>query len=539
MADEALGTAPWDWIDPQALLLRMDHSQSEVERIGSVSSGYRANPENGAPLVEMRRRIAGEGISPARFDRKLRRAMALLSRLAESPLPRAVLLPAVAVLSYELAFQARTTFDLWGTRHRMPGEGGHIALYWFILVGAGQLIGAAGCALFHPFRQVTFRLLFTRVGLTAILSPLPLLGIQYLTDRAEFPRSVAFVYVGLDFAFLLALSLAVQRLERIRRERILLLGPWRETEHFLQALRTLPSRSRPLFSPAQSNVQSCTDESLEDVCRVLRETRPDRVYLVRSSYEEDHVLRLLEATPATISFYIVPSTWDSIISRLALGPILGDLRLFEIRSPLSDPAVAFAKRAFDVVAALLLLLLTAPIAAVAAAAIRLTSPGPVFYIQDRIGRGGRGFRMIKFRTMKADAESETGLVLARRNDPRITPVGRWLRALGLDELPQLWNVVKGEMSLVGPRPERPALVDSFRAQLPGYELRHLVRPGITGMAQIYGRYHSHPREKLRFDLAYIFNYTPALDIVILLKTVWVTLTRAPGEERDAASMDSE
>lgn len=166
------------------------------------------------------------------------------------------------------------------------------------------------------------------------------------------------------------------------------------------------------------------------------------------------------------------------------------------------------------------------------AAIQLDSHGPIFYRQTRVGQGGRLFEVVKFRTMVEDTEAKTGPVLASVDDRRITRVGRFLRALRLDEFPQLLNVLRGEMSLVGPRPERPEFVEQFRMNIEGYDLRHLVKPGITGLAQIRGRYDTPAEDKLRFDLAYIFLWSPLLDIKIMLQTIGIMLT--PERARGAA-----
>jgi lipopolysaccharide/colanic/teichoic acid biosynthesis glycosyltransferase len=155
--------------------------------------------------------------------------------------------------------------------------------------------------------------------------------------------------------------------------------------------------------------------------------------------------------------------------------------------------------------------------------IRLTSRGPVLYRQVRIGRGGAPFQVLKFRTMVDNAERHSGPVLARERDPRVTEFGRVLRALRIDELPQIFNVIRGEMSLVGPRPERPYFVAHFQETLPAYELRHAVKPGITGLAQVMGRYRTTAESKLNFDLLYIYNYSLLLDVKILLQTVRVVL----------------
>ncbi len=157
-------------------------------------------------------------------------------------------------------------------------------------------------------------------------------------------------------------------------------------------------------------------------------------------------------------------------------------------------------------------------------AIWLEDRGPVFYTQSRLGRGGRAFKVYKFRSMARDAEQHTGAVWAADDDPRITRVGRVLRARALDELPQVINLWKGDLSLVGPRPERPELTEGFASELPNFSERLRVRPGLTGLAQVYGRYSTRPRDKLRYDLLYIRKMSPLLDIKLLLMSVWLTVT---------------
>ena len=184
------------------------------------------------------------------------------------------------------------------------------------------------------------------------------------------------------------------------------------------------------------------------------------------------------------------------------------------------------KRLFDVVVSLVILLLTAPLIVLAALAVKLESRGPVFYRQRRVGLYGQTFDVVKIRSMRVDAEVGGKAVWAQKDDPRVTRVGRWLRILRIDELPQAWSVLKGEMSFVGPRPERPQFVADLESRLPYYSERHVVKPGITGWAQInypYGASVEDAREKLEFDLYYAKNYTPFLDLLILLQTARVIL----------------
>jgi sugar transferase (PEP-CTERM system associated) len=184
------------------------------------------------------------------------------------------------------------------------------------------------------------------------------------------------------------------------------------------------------------------------------------------------------------------------------------------------------KRAFDVFISLLLLILTAPIMLITAIAIRLESPGPVIYRQQRVSRGGHVFDVLKFRSMYENAEHDGQPRWAVQDDNRVTRVGRFIRNMRIDELPQLFNVLAGDMSLVGPRPERPYFVDQLSAQIPFYGLRHSVKPGVTGWAQVrysYGATVEDSVRKLQFDLFYVKNHSLVLDLVILIETVGVVL----------------
>jgi len=187
---------------------------------------------------------------------------------------------------------------------------------------------------------------------------------------------------------------------------------------------------------------------------------------------------------------------------------------------------SFGKRLFDVVASLCLLVIALPVILLTAIAVKLESAGPAFYRQKRVGLFGEEFDVVKLRSMRQDAEAAGQAVWAAENDPRITRVGRFIRKVRIDELPQVWVVLKGRMSFVGPRPERRPFVDALEQQLPFYAERHMVKPGITGWAQInypYGASLEDARNKLEYDLYYAKNYTPFLDLLILLQTVRVLI----------------
>jgi len=205
--------------------------------------------------------------------------------------------------------------------------------------------------------------------------------------------------------------------------------------------------------------------------------------------------------------------------------------------PLSNPSIPWGeadcsagtsavKRSVDVIAAVAVLVLTAPLSLVVAALIKLEDGGPVFFGQKRVGRHGVVFRLLKFRSMRVNAEAETGPVWAQTNDPRVTRVGRWIRRLHIDEIPQVWNVLRGEMSCVGPRPERPELLDELQSAIPHYHHRHAVRPGITGWAQVNFPYTAtidDARRKIEYDLAYLRDFSVRMDLVIMLRTLRIIL----------------
>jgi len=185
-----------------------------------------------------------------------------------------------------------------------------------------------------------------------------------------------------------------------------------------------------------------------------------------------------------------------------------------------------AKRLFDIAASAVLLALTLPVILLFALLIKLESRGPAFYRQERVGRYGVGFNLLKLRSMRVDAEAEGKAIWAAKNDPRVTRVGKFIRKVRIDELPQTWCVLKGDMSFVGPRPERPEFVSDLEKQLPYFAERHMVKPGITGWAQInypYGASIEDSRQKLEYDLYYAKNYTPFLDLLILLQTIRVVI----------------
>lgn len=188
------------------------------------------------------------------------------------------------------------------------------------------------------------------------------------------------------------------------------------------------------------------------------------------------------------------------------------------------------KRLFDFCLSSIGLIFSSPLWLIIALAIVIEDGLPVFYPQERVGKNGRIFRILKFRSMIRNAEKHTGAVWASENDPRVTKVGRILRATAMDELPQLLSIFKGDMSFVGPRPERPELVKKFTKKFPDFQKRFAVMPGLTGIAQVYGQYDTPPQHKLKYDLLYIKKQSFCLDLKLIFLSFWITF-RGKWEDR--------
>jgi Undecaprenyl-phosphate glucose phosphotransferase len=263
----------------------------------------------------------------------------------------------------------------------------------------------------------------------------------------------------------------------------------------------------------------------KDLRPVLDAHRVDIVFLALPREDAallGEVLTAIGDDPVTI--HLVPDVFSLVSLRGGVEEFEGVPLIHLRESPLHGWNNVL-KRTFDLVVGAAALLVAAPAMALIAVAVKLTSPGPVLLRQQRMGLDGRPFTMLKFRTMRADAEAETGPVWASPDDPRRTRVGAVLRRFSLDELPQLFNVLKGEMSLVGPRPERPVFVEDFRRKIPGYMLRHKVKAGMTGWAQINGwRGNTSLEKRIEYDLYYIERWSLALDLKILLQTLWTGFT---------------
>ena len=366
-----------------------------------------------------------------------------------------------------------------------------------------------------------------------------------------FPRSVLVLFWAFNSIMIGVLRIGlIQRLGQTQSLRILLVGAAKDVRAFLDllpALRPFPALQvaglvslNGLNGFHHHNANAAVQEDLEDLGvpwlgdaseleRIVHEVQVDDIILLASTtWKDAFVERLLgvstKAEERRPRVLVVPSVYDILVGRVA-SLRLRDVPLVEaIKDPHEDLSFLL-KTAFDRLVASLLVILSLPVLGVAAALIAATSPGPIFYRQQRVGKGGEEFTLYKLRTMVDGAEAKTGPVLASHADQRVTSVGRLLRDSRIDEIPQLWNVLNGTMSLVGPRPERPKFAKQFLQTTPGYAERFQVKPGLTGLAQVNGEYHTTPEYKLKYDLAYMYNYSMWLDVRILSDTIKVMLTR--------------
>lgn len=226
--------------------------------------------------------------------------------------------------------------------------------------------------------------------------------------------------------------------------------------------------------------------------------------------------------------FIVPTMYEMACKNTSLI-IADDIPMQRITRLLLTAEQKILKRMLDIAVSIPAIIILLPLMALTAVAIKADSKGPVIYSQERVGQYGKTFKVYKFRSMRQDAEAQSGPVLAKEGDSRITKVGRFIRATRIDELPQLFNVLKGEMSIVGPRPERPFFVEQFIKEKPEYAYRHNVKPGITGLAQIAGKYNTTAYDKLIYDLIYIQEVSIKTDLIIMLQTLKVLITKESTE----------
>lgn len=265
----------------------------------------------------------------------------------------------------------------------------------------------------------------------------------------------------------------------------------------------------------------CGPQKIEDIVPSL--TDIDAVYVsgIPATLRNGIVKECIERD---IDCYFIPHTGDVIIAGAEHIQCFS-VPIMRARRAKLNPEYAFVKRALDILLSLCGLIVASPFMLIIALCVKLYDRGPIFYKQVRLTLDGREFEILKFRSMRVDAEKDGGARLATENDSRITPVGKFIRACRLDELPQLINILMGDMSIVGPRPERPEIAEQYEREMPAFHLRLQVRAGLTGTAQVYGRYNTSPRDKLKMDLMYINNMSLGEDLTLMFATARILLMK--------------
>ena len=316
-------------------------------------------------------------------------------------------------------------------------------------------------------------------------------------------------------------------------DRVVVVGSGAAADLILQRIRMFPDYGYQVVGVVADNLKvgdafggAHVLGTAGDLHQIVGERSVNLVFVAAPDMSQDDILQLVDSCrDSRTDFRIVPSMLEIMISRVS-GDQLDGIPLLQFRHGLDvDAAKATSKRALDLVVSGLGMIIISPVLIVIALLVKLSSPGPVILHQERTGLDEHPMVMHKFRTMRADAESETGPVWAGTNDSRRTWIGQFLRRFSLDELPQLWNVFVGEMSLVGPRPERPVFVEDFKSRIDRYADRHLVRPGLTGWAQVNDlRGQTSVEERLIYDLYYIENWSLAFDLKIILITLFRVFT---------------
>ncbi|HEL9629660.1 TPA: sugar transferase [Streptococcus suis] len=359
------------------------------------------------------------------------------------------------------------------------------------------------------------------------LSGLSLVGLPFL-DSFSF-SIVSFIIIlaiGTLLSSLVHLIILKIYERKVKRKRLLILG---EESAVLKTWKNFQDSSETLHNVTHLVV----NHYLESIRKVVDEI--DAVYIAGDIESKTRLAIYDYLISQGKILYLTTNVENSIALNAQLINI-SDESMIQLSPYYLTIGQAFVKRTLDILMAGLLLLLSSPIFILTVILIKLESPGPILYRQDRITKGNRVFSILKFRSMREDAERTSGPVLAHANDNRVTRIGKFIRRTRIDELPQLINVLKGDMSMVGPRPERPFFVEQFIQENDYYSLRHNVPAGITGYAQVYGKYTSDFQSKLKFDLLYIKQYSILLDLKLLLKTFVILLdktsSRGKSEEND-------
>ncbi|HLE33357.1 MAG TPA: undecaprenyl-phosphate glucose phosphotransferase [Bacteroidota bacterium] len=386
-------------------------------------------------------------------------------------------------------------------------------------------------------RTIHFSDEFFPIVRVVVVGMLVVMAAAFFYRAFSFSRLVFGLLAVSSVAFLSLGRFAVLKVEQLRYRRgrdikqVIIVGANDTAKRIFQAMMSQPSlgyRVIGYFTSGAKQVLKVPGAkrlgSIAAVPKYLKDHSVDLVLIALSNSEHSKLFDLVrDCQGLSAEMMMAPDMIELMTSRMRIEEIEG-VPFIQVREASLSVWNRILKRAFDVAFALVVLILASPLLLILILLIKATSPGPIFFLQERVGLDGTLFRVIKFRTMPTDAEKETGPVWAAKNDPRTTSIGKILRRYSLDELPQLFNVLLGEMSIVGPRPERPYFVERFKVKIPKYLDRHRVKTGMTGWAQVNGLRGNAPiEERTKYDVYYMENWSLIFDLKIILKTVRAVL----------------
>jgi len=386
-------------------------------------------------------------------------------------------------------------------------------------------------------RTIHFSDEFFPIVRVVVVGMLVVMAAAFFYRAFSFSRLVFGLLAVSSVAFLSLGRFAVLKVEQLRYRRgrdikqVIIVGANDTAKRIFQAMMSQPSlgyRVIGYFTSGAKQVLKVPGAkrlgSIAAVPKYLKDHSVDLVLIALSNSEHSKLFDLVrDCQGLSAEMMMAPDMIELMTSRMRIEEIEG-VPFIQVREASLSVWNRILKRAFDVAFALVVLILASPLLLILILLIKATSPGPIFFLQERVGLDGTLFRVIKFRTMRTDAEKETGPVWAAKNDPRTTSIGKILRRYSLDELPQLFNVLLGEMSIVGPRPERPYFVERFKVKIPKYLDRHRVKTGMTGWAQVNGLRGNAPiEERTKYDVYYMENWSLIFDLKIILKTVRAVL----------------
>jgi len=349
------------------------------------------------------------------------------------------------------------------------------------------------------------------------------------TKVGKFPTSVLMISWLVNLILISGWRIILIRFRKVTPRRVLVVGKGEGAESILQDIRRRPELGYKLVGiiseEGEENPEVKHFKSVSNIRRIVTANKIDEVIISLPPESRKEMVDVISQCQGMgVRFKIVPELYEMFLSETD-GEDVNGLPLVEVMGAPIYGANEAIKRLIDILVSSVTLLLFLPLILLIMFLIRLESRGPVLFKQERVGKDGKIFSLYKFRSMTKEAEKYTGPVFAESDDERITKLGKILRRTRLDEIPQLISVLRGDMSLVGPRPERPFFVERFKKEIPGYVQRLQVRPGVTGLAQVHSTYDISARSKLRYDLLYVRNHSLFLDLEIILRTIGVILRR--------------